>query len=379
LAGKLRVLANDRGPVKIAILGTRGVPARYGGFETAVDEVGKRLVQAGHQVVVYCRNPGQDQLQHEGMQLVNLPAVRLKAMETLSHTALSAAHASIRARPDVALLFNAANAPMLPVLRAARIPTALHLDGLEWKRAKWHGLGARYYRAAERWSARLADSVIADAPGIAEHVRLAYGREAVLISYGATIISPPDDRLAGLGLRSRQYHLVVSRFAPENHVREIVEGYLNSRATLRLVVVGSAPYQDRYTRMVHALAHGDPRVLFLGGVWDQSLLNQLYGHSLSYLHGHSVGGTNPSLLRAMGAGAPVTAYDVVFNREVVAGNAQLFTSPADVALAVEADEADPTAAEERGAKGREHVRHAYRWDDVASDYEQLCFELAKKR
>jgi glycosyltransferase involved in cell wall biosynthesis len=361
--------------VKIAILGTRGVPARYGGFETAVDEVGRRLVQAGHQVIVYCRNPGQDQLQHEGMQLVNLPAIRVRSMETLSHTGLSVAHAIFRSRPDVALLFNAANAPMLPVLRAARIPAALHIDGLEWKRAKWHGLGAKYYRAAERWSVRWADSIIADAPGIAEHVRRAYGRETVLISYGAAIINPPDDRLAGLGLRSRQYHLVVSRFAPENHVREIVEGYLSSRAASRLVVVGSAPYADRYTRAVQALAVGDSRVLFLGSIWDQSLLNQLYGHSLSYLHGHSVGGTNPSLLRAMGAGAPVTAYDVGFNREVTAGNAVLFVSPSDVAAAVEADEADPIAAEERGAKGREHVRHAYRWGDVAESYEELCQAL----
>jgi glycosyltransferase involved in cell wall biosynthesis len=140
-------------------------------------------------------------------------------------------------------------------------------------------------------------------------------------------------------------------------------------------VVGSAPYADRYTRTVHALAEGDPRVLFLGSVWDQSLLNQLYGNSLSYLHGHSVGGTNPSLLRAMGAGAPITAYDVTFNREVTAGYAQFFASPADVAVAIRADEADPTAAEERGVKGREHVQHAYRWDDVAESYEELCQSL----
>src|SRR3954447_108541 len=136
------------------MLGTRGVPAQYGGFETAVEEVGSRLAKAGHEVVVYCRNPGQTQHEHLGMRLVNLPAVRRKQVETLSHTGFSVAHALVRGRPDVAFMFNAANAPFLPVLRAAQVPVAVHVDGLEWQRGKWSGLGKRYYRAAERWSVR---------------------------------------------------------------------------------------------------------------------------------------------------------------------------------------------------------------------------------
>lgn len=361
------------------MLGTRGVPPRYGGFETAVDEIGRRLVAAGHDVVVYCRNPGQTQRVHHGMRLVNLPALRRRELETLSHTFLSALHAATRspgARADVAFVFNAANAPFLPLLRAARIPVAVHVDGLEWQRAKWQGLGARYYRAAERWSVRWADEVVADSVGIADHLRAAHGRDAVFIPYGAPLVDAGSDRLAAHGLEPRGYHLVVARFEPENHLDELVDGRLRSTAAQPLVVVGGAPYAHDYESRVRARAAGDPRVRFLGSVYDDDdLLDQLYAGATSYLHGHSVGGTNPSLLRAMGAGTPVTAWDVVFNREVTADAARFVRDPDEVAAALAADEADPVAAKERGELLRERARSAYVWDDVARDYERLCRRL----
>ncbi len=360
------------------MLGTRGVPPRYGGFETAVDEIGRRLVTAGHDVVVYCRNPGQTQREHQGMQLVNLPALRRRELETLSHTFLSSVHAGTRRpgrRPDVALVFNAANAPLVPLLRAARIPTAVHVDGLEWQRAKWQGLGARYYRAAEKWSVRWADEVVADAVGIADHLRTTHGRDAVFIPYGAPLVDAGSNRLAAHGLEPRGYHLVVARFEPENHLDELVDGRLRSAAAQPLVVVGGAPYAQEYETRVRSRALGDDRVRFLGPVYDNDLLDQLYAGASSYLHGHSVGGTNPSLLRAMGAGAPVTAWDVVFNREVTDGAARFVRGPDDVAAAMAADEHDPAAAKERGELLRERARTAYVWDDVARQYEQLCRRL----
>jgi glycosyltransferase involved in cell wall biosynthesis len=362
--------------MRIAMVGTRGVPPKYGGFETAVDEVGRRLVAEGHEVVVYCRNPGQVLREHLGMSLVNLPALRQKSLETLSHTFLSVLHAVFRSRPDVVLLFNAANAPFVPLLRLARIPVAVHLDGLEWKRAKWKGLGRRYFRAAERFSVRWADEVIADAHGIADHVRQSYGRESVYIPYGAPIIAPGSDRLAELGLVARGYHLVVARFEPENHVDMIVEGYGNSAAALPLVVVGSAPYADDYTHLVHTRGD-DPRIRFLGPVWDQELLDQLYANCASYLHGHSVGGTNPSLLRAMGAGAPTIAYDVNFNREVTGGHARFFDDASSVSVCVEAAESD-SSGQQVAASAREWAETHYDWADVAVSYESLSSRIARR-
>jgi glycosyltransferase involved in cell wall biosynthesis len=363
--------------MRIALLGTRGVPAQYGGFETAAEEIGQRLVARGHEVVVYCRNPGQRLTEHLGMQLVNLPAVRTRAAETLTHTAVSVGHAVLRERPDVAVVFNAANAPFVPVLHRAGIPVAIHLDGLEWQRAKWGPRAAAYYRWAEARSAAWADAVIADAHGIAEHVREAHGVTARYLAYGAPIIHPTAERLAELGLAPQGYHLVVARFEPENHVREIVAGYVASGASRPLLVVGDAPYAQAYRAEVRAATAGDPRVRLLGSVWDAGLLDVLYAHALTYLHGHSVGGTNPSLLRALGAGAPVAAWDVVFNREVAGPAGVWFADPAGVARACEQAEADPVAARARGLAGQADVARRYRWEDVAAGYEALAVELVE--
>lgn len=267
-----------------------------------------------------------------GMRLVHLPAARRKTLETLSHTALSTLHVVSRHRPDAAIVFNAANSPFLLVLRLRRIPVATHVDGLEWKRTKWSGTGRRYYRLAEGLAVRWSDALIADAQGIEDYYRAEFDAPTVQIAYGAPIIQEPAaDRLAELGLRSHGYHLVVARFEPENHVDLAVDGYRASSAVLPLVVVGSAPYADAYTDHVSRQASGDPRVIQVGGIWDQGLLDQLYANAATYVHGHSVGGTNPSLLRAMGAGADVLAYDVNFNRDVIGGGRVYWSDAATLA------------------------------------------------
>ncbi|MDD9348381.1 DUF1972 domain-containing protein [Mumia sp.] len=364
--------------MRIALLGTRGVPAQYGGFETAVEEVGRRLVDRGHEVTVYCRGSGGAD-SYRGMTLVHLPAARRKALETLSHTALSVGHVSLgRARYDAAVVFNAANAPFLPALRLRGIPTALHADGLEWKRAKWGGAGKRYYRAAEALSVRWADAVIADAQGIADYYEDEFGLPTELLAYGAPILrDPPADRLADLGLESGGYHLVVARFEPENHVSEIVDGAVRSGARLPVVVVGSAPYADDYTARVEGLAAREHSgVRLVGGVWDQELLDQLYAHALLYVHGHSVGGTNPSLLRAMGAGTAVAAYDVSFNVGVLGGDDLVFRDEEGVASCLERAEADPAEMRAAGRRLQDRAAELYRWDDVAEGYEKLLEKIA---
>ncbi|MCK2022838.1 DUF1972 domain-containing protein [Microbacterium sp. kSW2-24] len=363
--------------LRIALIGTRGIPAAYGGFETAVEEVGRRLVERGHRVLVYGRDAGTAGDVHLGMRRVTLPAVRQKALETLSHTALSTVHAVTRARPDAAFVFNAANSPFLPLLRARRIPVALHMDGLEWRRSKWGPRGKAYYRAAESFGVRQADAIIADAPGIADYYDHQFGVASELIRYGAPLLDDaPSDGIRELGLEPGGYHLVVARFEPENHVREIVEGYAMSQATKPLVVVGSAPYAAEYTAAIDRIAAADPRIRLLGAVYDQDLLDALYHHASTYLHGHSVGGTNPSLLRAMGAGTAVIAFDVVFNREVLDEQGWYFRTPADVAAAVDAAESDAGAVAAASAAVRRRAADAFSWNDVAATYEDLARRLA---
>ncbi|MEQ6896523.1 DUF1972 domain-containing protein [Microbacterium sp. KR10-403] len=368
--------AQTRIPLRIAMIGTRGVPAAYGGFETAIEEVGRRLVARGHRLVVYTRGAEVKAPFYLGMRTVHLPALPIKQLETLTHTALSTAHAVVKARPDVAFVFNAANAPFLPLLRARGIPVALHMDGLEWKRSKWGPRGRAYYRWAEQFGVRAADALIADAPGIAEYYQHQFGMPTSLIRYGAPVLRDADATgIREYGFEPWGYHLVVARFEPENHVLEIVEGYTGGDAKLPLVVIGSAPYSADYTKRITRLAAADPRIHLLGGVYDQDLLDAFYAHALTYVHGHSVGGTNPSLLRAMGAGTAVIAYDVHFNREVLAGHGWFFKKSADLPAAFHSAEADSANIASVGRALRERAVAAFRWDDVAADYERLALSL----
>ncbi|MGP9782268.1 DUF1972 domain-containing protein [Glutamicibacter sp. AOP12-B1-11] len=361
--------------LKISLIGTRGVPARYGGFETAIEEVGRRLVQRGHKVTVYCRGaePDERESMYLGMELVHLPALKKRSLETLSHTALSVGHAMFN-RPQAALVFNAANSPLLPLLRIAQIPLATHVDGLEWKRAKWGPVGRRYYLICERLAVWWSQALIADARGIADYYTEKFTAETRLITYGAPVIADkPAQRIAELGLESKQYHVVVARFEPENHVEMIVRGYAQSGAKLPLVVIGSAPYAEEYTQQVHAVAND--QVKFLGGVWDQELLDELYAQALVYWHGHSVGGTNPSLLRAIGAGTAVNAFDVNFNREVLLDSGKFFANSAQAAGLFNEAESNLDDIQHRAGRARQRAK-AYDWDMVTDAYESLCMDLA---
>lgn len=364
--------------MRIALIGTRGVPARYGGFETAVEEVGRRMASSGHEVTVYCRGDV-DRDTYLGMKLVGLPCMRRRSLETLSHTALSIAHDLWRGHSDVAIVFNAANSVFVPLLRLRRTPVATHVDGLEWQRGKWGPWGRRYYRVAEALAVRWSDRLIADARGIADYYTDEFGATTDLIAYGAPLVSPKENKLQELGLDRRGYHLVVARFEPENHVDLIIRGYQRSTAKLPLIVVGSAPYSSDHVRSIESLAEGDARVHLLGGVWDQQLLDQLYANAATYLHGHSVGGTNPSLLRAMGAGSPVLAYDVTFNREVLDTTDTYFTDPTSLADLLDRAEADPARMDQLGDDLRLRAASVYTWDHVAKEYEQLCEDLYRRQ
>jgi len=301
--------------------------------------------------------------------------------ETLSHTGLSAARAIIKDKPDVALVLNAGNAPLLTPLKAGGIPVAIHLDGLESKRGKWRGAGSRYYRWAEKVAVKQGDEVIADAQAIADHVITVYGRACTVIPYGADVIDPGSDRLAELEVIRRDYHLIVARLEPENHVLEAVHGYTISEETRPLLVVGSAPYSQWYIDRVQEVAAESHSVRMLGSIYDRELLDQLYANARSYIHGHSVGGTNPSLLRAMGAGAPVLAFDCEFNREVTANRAFCWSDAESLATVLDEiaeGEADEQLAEFSHA-GRQRIAEYYQWDSVTDDYEVMLDRLVGLR
>ncbi len=363
--------------MNVAILGTRGIPAAYGGFETFAEELSARLAARGHRVWVYCRPHAVRcrVAQHRGARTVFLPAIRHKYLETVSHTALSALHLVLRLpRVDIALICNAANAAVCWVPRLVGTRSVLNVDGLERKRRKWNVLGRAWYRMSERLATWLPTAVVTDARSIERYYRKRYGKVSRFIPYGA---SPPGEvgteQLAHLGLEPAGYLLYVSRLEPENNALLVVQAFEQVATPLRLAVVGDAPYAADYIRQLRQTR--DPRILFPGAIYGQGY-HQLRAHALLYIHATEVGGTHPALIEAMAAAQAVLYLDTEENREV-AGDAGLAFSPSpqDLAAKIRFLLDHPEQRQRLGRLARERARRLYDWEEIASAYERFFAEL----
>jgi glycosyltransferase involved in cell wall biosynthesis len=368
--------------MNVAILGTRGIPASYSGFETAVEQITSRLTARGHTVTVYCRphvvDPGIREW--KGARLVHLPTVRNKYLDTFVHTLLSTIHASRGERPDVALFFIAGNSPLCLVTRIAGIPTVINVDGSDSDRRKWNRVAKSYLRAAERLSPRMATRAITDSHAVAEIYERRYGREIGVVPYGAEVPARQEsDVLEWLGLEPREYVLFVGRLEPENNPHLLVEAWAQIPAKrargMKLVVVGGAPYASEYINRVRRAA--DPRVVFPGYVFGPGYW-ELQRNAYLFCAPTEVGGTHPVILEALAAGNCVLVNDYRPNAETV-GEAGVYFSGAegvpDIARQLERLIADPelVAGYRHRAKQRAKL---YSWDAVAAAYEQLLLEVA---
>jgi glycosyltransferase involved in cell wall biosynthesis len=355
-------------PVKIAILGTRGVPPRYGGFETFAAELGTRLVERGHEVTVYCRTPGD--AMWNGIRRIVLPVIGGKYLETVSHTFFSAVDA-FRRDFDVVLLCNAANAFTLPLLRAAKIPVAINVDGIERKRRKWNAVGRAVYLSGEALSVSFASAVVADAEVIADYYRRQFGHSAVVIPYGSDFpVESDSDVLDRLGLQPRNYILYVSRFEPENNPLEVVQAYEKLRDAPPLIMVGAGLYASELVRQLQARASDTIR--FPGALYGPDY-RTLQRNALMYVQATEVGGTHPALIEAMGAGGAVLANDTPENREVGDDAVGYFRLGRDETLsAALRDWLDhPARREPYRQKAKARASNRYTWSAVADAYERL--------
>lgn len=372
----------EDGPLKIALVGSRGIPARYGGYETFLEELGSRLAARGHEVTVYCRSryTRRNETMYKGVHLVRLPTIPTKHLDTPVHTMLSGLHAlarSLRRRGyDVALVVNGANAMFVPILRLAGVPTALHVDGIEKRRRKWGPFGRAIYALSERLSCVVPNRLVTDAEVIRQHYLSRYGADSAMITYGVDPV-PPDERgvLARLGLASRRYFLYVSRFEPENHPLAVVRGYRDVGGDLPLVMVGDAPYAHGYIEAVRAAA--DPRVIFPGAIYGDGY-RELLGNALAYIQGTEVGGTHPALVEAMGYGNCVVVNDAPENREVAGDCGRFFEvdHPSTLGAALETVRADPESARADGNAAARRAADVFNWERVADAYERLLGGLA---
>ncbi|HSR50630.1 MAG TPA: DUF1972 domain-containing protein [Acidobacteriota bacterium] len=359
--------------LKIALLGTRGIPANYGGFETFAEELSKRLVQRGHRVTVYGRSHYVDSglRRHEGVDLRVLPCIRHKYFDTVSHTALSVLDALFR-RYDAVLVCNAANAAVcwLPRLTGSRV--VLNVDGIERMRGKWNWAGRTYYRISEWLAAHLPVKVVTDAREIERYYRETYALESIFIPYGADPMrTETRQALDELDLEAGRYLLYVSRLEPENNAHLVLQAYKRSGLELPLVLVGYAPYSRDYIEGLRRQARG-ANVLMPGAIYGQGY-RELLSHCLCYLQATEVGGTHPALIEAMGTGALVIVHDTPENREV-ADEAALLTSFHDVEGLARLMRQVSDSPQDYGRlkqAARERVRRCYDWEVVTDLYEQL--------
>ena len=371
--------------MRIAIVGTRGIPAAYGGFETLAWELSTRLAERGHDVTVYCRRGWTDESAPvpPGIDRRFVPYVRGKYLETVSHTGLSVLDSLLRGY-DAMWIGNAANAVFCAIPRLRNTRVALNVDGIERQRQKW-GLGGRlWYAVGERLALHYPNVIVSDAAVIRDYYLERYGKATAVIAYGAPILErdPPPD-LAAYGLPDIQpdrYVLYVSRLEPENQADLVIRAYRDVPGDIPLLIVGDAPYAPGYKALLAELAANDPRVRLTGAIYGAGYRDLQRG-ALAYVQATSVGGTHPALIEAMGAGNLVLAFETPENVEVTAGTALLFRDVHQLTGHLASVVADPHAPEPDGLRraARARVAEAYSWDAVTNRYERLFEDMVRRR
>ena len=369
--------------MKVAILGSRGYPYVYSGYETLVKELSERLVDRGVEVTVYCHKSlfAERPAEVNGVRLVYMPSLETKTLSQLTHSFLSMVHACF-SKVDVILVVNSANGPFGLIARLFGKKTAINVDGMEWLRPKWKGLGSRYFYFASWLSTRLYDQIINDSEEMRKTYLELFKKESLVIAYGANIRkSERPELIKRWALEPNQYYLIVGRLIPDNNADLIVEGFCRSTSQKQLVIVGDVPYKDSYALKIKAMADNDNRLLFTGYVTDQVELAELYHNAFAYFHGHEFGGTNPTMLKAMAYGSCILALDTRFNREMLRDGMFGTFFPKDssnVANVVEWAERETATVSAFKMNSHNGITEKYDWDNVTSKYVEVFEHLQPK-
>lgn len=352
----------------VVVIGTRGYPSYYGGFETAVRRLAPFLADAGWDVNVYCRagqTKDDDEARDRRVRTTRTVGLESKSLSTLSFGLTSVLHA-LWHRPQVALVMNVANGFFLPLLKLRGIPTVVNVDGIEWERAKWNRLAKFVFRLGARLTARYGTILISDSLEIQRRWKRDFGRKSVFIPYGATLSSNSE---VVPGLRPESYVLMVARFVPENTVSEFFQAAERLAEQHPVVIVGSSGYGGPLDEAAQRLSE-HPNIQWLGHVSDDKKLLSLWHHAGAYFHGHSVGGTNPALVQAMACGAPVVARHTPYNAEVLLADEHLVApDPVAIERALRRMLTDHDLRATAQAANRSRAASHYDWDDVCRRYE----------
>ena len=304
--------------MKIALLGTRGIPASYSGFETCVENLGERLVQRGHQVTVYCRSHHIDypKTHYKGIRLIKLPTIANKYLDTIIHSLLSSFHALFQGY-DVGLYFIAGNSPVTWIPRLVGTRTILNVDGLDWKRDKWPALAKKYIQLSEFLATKFPNAFLTDSRVVQSYYRSQFGSEPAYIPYGSEIEDlPPGETLARFRLKPQRYILFVGRLVPENCPHHLVEAFRELDTDFKCVIVGDAPYAEAYIDSLKAGGKGDPRIVFTGYVFGKGY-HELGSNAYIFVETSGVGGTHPAVTEAMAFKSCVIVNNTPENLETI--------------------------------------------------------------
>ncbi|MDD5644410.1 MAG: DUF1972 domain-containing protein [bacterium] len=364
--------------MKVAFLGSRGIPACYGGYDTLMEELALGLVSRGeNEIIVYCRsNYFEDKPKNlKGIKLVYLPTVRIKPFESIIHSFLSSIHVLFQ---DVKVVFfvDPANAPFFLLLRLFGKKIVVHTDGLGWKRLKWNAIERKYYKFVELLCKWTANVLITDNPAMQKYYKDEYKTDSVYIPYGASNHEESNTNVYNeLGIYEKKYLLLVARLEPENNPEVIIKEYVKANIDMPLVVVGYSPYNPVFMKKLKQA--GNKKVIFTGFIRDQQKLNALYQGAFIYIHGHEVGGTNPSLLRAMDASTAPLVISSPFNESVISGCGFVFKK-GEGALSIILKElvTKPDEVKRISLLAKKRAETDFKWKTVVNEYEKVFNRLS---
>jgi glycosyltransferase involved in cell wall biosynthesis len=356
----------------LRILGTRGVPAAHGGFETFAEYLSLHLVAQGWKVIVYCQVDGTGPLfadQWQGVDRVHIPVAQEGPKGTIVFDWKATVHAA--GHRDLCLTLGYNTAVFCTLLRLKGIPNLINMDGIEWSRAKWGPVAKTWFWLNDWAGCWLGNHLVADHPEINKHLQSRVpARKITTIPYGAdALATASEEPVRALGLVPGRYMTVIARAEPENSLLEIVKGFSAKPRGLKLVVLGNYQDGNAYHRAVKAAASAE--VQFVGAIYDKTVVQALRFHSMAYVHGHQVGGTNPSLVEALGAGNAVIAHDNRFNRWVAGQGALYFNGAQQFAEQMDALAQDTGLLPGLQQQGQQRFKEAFTWPHVLDQYEQL--------
>jgi len=368
--------------MRVAIIGSRGYPYVYGGFETFVKELSERLIAHDVEVHIYCQKNLFTEFPKEvnGIKLHYIPTLPQKSLNQIIHSFLSIVHATF-SKADVLLVVNLAAGPMGWIPKITGKKTMINVDGLEWLRPKWKGLGAKYFYWAAKLATKLYDKIITDAEAMRQVYLEEFKADSTVIAYGAPAFKPASEMgLQRLGLEKESYYLIVGRLIPDNNADLIIKGFLKSKSKKKLVVVGDVPYSDKYASDLKSMQND--RLIFTGYIKDQQELMAMYQHAYAYIHGHKFGGTNPAMLKAMVNNCAILALNTVFNQEMLSdGKFGVLFDENENAVSLALENLENVPEKVKALKGivSTGLTDKYNWDKITTAYKEEMFKLVNNK